>query len=105
MVNMQQLMKKAQEMQSQMQKKQEEIAKQSYSGKSGGGMVEVVMNGKHKIEKIKIDPSLLDENEVEMLEDLIMAAYNEAKNKLDTDSQDSMANMMGNLPPGFKMPL
>jgi DNA-binding YbaB/EbfC family protein len=98
------LMQQAQKMQQDMQKAQEELARMEVTGQSGGGMVEVVMNGKHAVRKIKIDPSLSDD--IEMLEDLIAAAVNDAVNKVASTTQEQMAGMTEGLqlPPGFKLP-
>ena len=98
------LMKQAQEMQKNMQKAQEELAAMTVNGESGGGMVKVIMTGKHDITKVEIDPSIMDDKE--MLEDLIAAAVNDAVRSVEKQTQEKMAGMtagMG-LPPGFKMP-
>lgn len=106
MVNFNQLMKQAQTMQKKMQEAQEQLASAEYSGKSGGNMVNVTINGKMEMKNITIDSSLLKEEEKEVLEDLIIAAYNDAKSKAEESSNNSMSNMMSGmqLPPGFKMP-
>jgi len=99
------MMKKAQEMQENMQKAQAELAKKEVIGEAGGGMVSVVMRGTHEVNRVTIDPSLADED-VEMLEDLIAAAINDAVHKVDKSNQDAMQEMTAglNLPPGFKLP-
>jgi len=99
------LMQKAQQMQENMQKAQEEIAKMEVNGQSGGGLVVVTMNGKHEVSKIVIDDSLFGEDR-DMLEDLIAAAVNDAVHKVTDASQNKMAGMTDGipLPPGFKMP-
>ena len=99
------MMKKAQEMQKNMQKAQAELAKKEVIGEAGGGMVSVVMRGTHEVNRVTIDPSLADED-VEMLEDLIAAAVNDAVHKVDKSNQDAMQEMTAglNLPPGFKLP-
>ena len=91
-------------MQEDMQKAQEELARLEVSGKSGGGMVEVVMNGKHAVRRISIDPSLSED--MEMLEDLLTAAINDAVNKVAETAQEQMAGMAQGLqlPPGMKLP-
>ena len=106
MVNINQMMKQAQAMQKKVLDMQEKMALTEYEGTAGGNLVNIKINGKGHINKIKIDPSLIDPNEVEMLEDLIMAAFNDAKKKSDEESESSMSGMMGGLglPPGFKMP-
>jgi DNA-binding YbaB/EbfC family protein len=99
------MMKKAQEMQENMQKAQAELAKKELTGEAGGGMVSVVMRGTHEVNRVIIDPSLVDED-VEMLEDLIAAAVNDAVHKVEKSNQDAMQEMTAglNLPPGFKLP-
>ena len=95
------LMKQAQTMQKKMQQMQEEIARKEFEGKSGGGMVFAVMSGDGEMKKITIDPSLINLDDKEMLEDLIVAAHNDAKAKADEDSKKSMSGALGGLPPGF----
>ena len=99
------MMKKAQEMKENMQKAQAELAKKEVIGEAGGGMVSVVMRGTHEVNRVTIDPSLVDED-VEMLEDLIAAAVNDAVHKVEKSNQDAMQEMTAglNLPPGFKLP-
>ena len=106
MVNFNQFLKQAQSMQKKMQEMQEQMANTEYTGKSGGGLVHILVSGKGDARKATIDPSLLKESEKEILEDLIVAAFNDAKSKVDQDSQDSMSSTFGNigLPPGLKMP-
>jgi DNA-binding YbaB/EbfC family protein len=99
-----QLMKQAQVMQKKMKEMQEEIASKQYIGKSGGGLVTVSMSGSGEMLKVSLDPSLLKADEKEMLEDLIVAAHNDAKSKADEDSKSNMSNAfgdLGKLPPGF----
>lgn len=98
------LMKQAQQMQKKMVQMQEELATKEYEGTSGGGMVAVKVNGKHELLSINIDPSIIDASEKEMLEDLIIAAINDAKKKVDQGATDAMSSMSGMLPPGMKMP-
>lgn len=106
MVNFNQFLKQAQTMQKKMQDMQDQMANAEYLGKAGGNLVSVTISGKSEMKKIEIDPSLLKPEEKEMLEDLIVAAFNDAKQKADQDSQNSMTGAFGNmpLPPGFKMP-
>jgi hypothetical protein len=106
MANFNQFLKQAQSMQKKMQEMQEQMSNTEYFGKAGGGLVHIVTNGRGDVRKISIDPSLLKETEKEMLEDLIVAAFNDVKNKVDADSQNSMTSAFGNipLPPGMKMP-
>ncbi|MGC9385900.1 MAG: YbaB/EbfC family nucleoid-associated protein [Hydrogenovibrio sp.] len=98
------LMKQAQEMQKNMQAAQEEIAQMEITGEAGGGMVKVVMTGKHELVKVKIDDSLMDDKE--MLEDLFAAAVNSAARRVEEETQERMAGLTGGmeLPPGMKMP-
>ncbi len=98
------LLQQAQKMQQEMQRAQEELAKLEVAGQAGGGMVEVRMNGKHAVLGVKIDPSVADD--VEMLEDLVTAAANDAVNRIEAAQKEQMADVTGglNLPPGFKMP-
>lgn len=100
------MMKKAKEMQEKMQAMQEEMANMETTGTSGGGLVTVVMSGQGTIVSIKIDPSLLKPEDVEILEDLIMAAHNEAKAKIETAMAEKTQAMTAGLPipPGFKLP-
>jgi DNA-binding YbaB/EbfC family protein len=99
------MMKKAQEMQENMQKAQAEMATREVIGEAGGGMVSVVMRGTHEVNRITIDPSLVGEDK-EMLEDLVAAAVNDAVHKVAKTNQDAMQEMTAglNLPPGFKLP-
>lgn len=94
------LLKQAQMMQEQMAKAQEEFASASIEASSGGGMVTVVLKGSQKVESITIDPEAIDPDDVEMLQDLIVAAMNEALEKL----QKQQAEMMGPLAGGLKLP-
>ena len=106
MKNLSNMMKQAQQMQEKMQEMQERLAEHEISGSSGAGMVTVTMNGKGQTTKVKIDPSLIDPNEPEVLEDLIVAASNDARQKVDDYTQEQMQEITGGLqlPPGFKMP-
>ena len=99
------MMKKAQEMQENLQKAQRELANREVTGESGGGMVRIVMRGTHEVNRVTIDPSLIDED-VEMLEDLVAAAINDAVHKVEKSNQAAMQEMTAglNLPPGFKLP-
>ncbi|KPQ30463.1 MAG: DNA-binding protein, YbaB/EbfC family [Marinobacter excellens HL-55] len=105
MNNMGDLMKKAQQMQEQMQKAQEEAAKAEVVGESGAGLVKVTMNGRHDVRKVDIDPSLLTEDK-EILEDLLAAAVNDAVRRVEANQKEQMSGMMSGMgmPPGFKMP-
>ncbi|MFK7857852.1 MAG: YbaB/EbfC family nucleoid-associated protein [Granulosicoccus sp.] len=99
------LMKQAQKMQEDMQKAQEEIANMEIEGKSGGGLVSVIMNGQHELRKVSIDDSLVGDDK-DMLEDLVAAAVNDASQKLAAASKDKMSGLTAGmeLPPGMKMP-
>ncbi|EJF81385.1 DNA-binding protein, YbaB/EbfC family [Candidatus Bartonella washoeensis] len=106
MRDMMSMMKKAKEVQEKMQQIQEEIANLQVTGIAGGGLVSVTLNGKNTITAIKIDPSLLKPEETEILEDLIMAAYNEAKTKIQMAMEEKTKSMTAGLPlpSGFKLP-
>ena len=97
MMNIQGLMKQAQIMQKKMQEEQAKLAEEEVEGSSGGGMVKININGKYSMTKIIIDKSLVDPEEVEMLEDLILAAYNDAKEKIDSKMSESMNSLTGGL--------
>lgn len=99
------LMKQAQQMQQKMQAAQAEVAQLEVTGESGAGLVKVTMTGRHDVKRVQIDPSLVDDD-LEILEDLIAAAVNDAVREADAASQDKMANVTAGmpLPPGFKMP-
>ena len=106
MKNLGQMMKQAQEMQSKMNEMQNKLAEMEVIGSSGAGMIEVTLSGKSNVRKIKIDPSLINPSDPEVLEDLIVAAFNDAKSKVEVKVSDKMAEMTGGiqLPPGFKLP-
>ena len=105
MMNIQGLMKQAQMMQKKMQEEQAKLAEEEVEGTSGGGMVKVTLNGKFTMTKIAIDKSIIDPEDSEVLEDLIMAAYNDAKDKVDTKMNDSMSALTGGLNlGGLKLP-
>jgi hypothetical protein len=99
------LMKQAQEMQENMQKAQEELANMEVTGESGGGLVSVVMTGRHDVKRVSIDDSLLGDDK-DMLEDLLAAAVNDAVRQVERSSQDKMSGMTAgmNLPGGKKLP-
>jgi len=102
MVNMNQIMKQAQEMQRKVAALQAEREKKEYQGSSGGNMVNITINGKGEMLSVKLDPSIVDKDDTEMLEDLIRAAFNEAKKKMDDDAANSISSVMGGLPSGLK---
>ena len=95
--NMNQLMKQAQRMQRQMEEAQAQLEETEMTGTAGGGVVEVTVSGKKELTKVKINPEAVDPDDVEMLEDLIMAATNEALRKVDEVSQASMSKFTGGL--------
>lgn len=97
---MQDLMKKAQKMQRDMERSQEELESKIFEASSGGGMVKVEINGKGLIQSLKIEPDAVDPTDVEMLEDLIVAAITEAQNK----ANEASAEMMQGLTGGMKIP-
>jgi hypothetical protein len=99
------LMKQAQAMQENMKKAQEEIAALEVEGQAGGGLVKVVMTGRHDVKRVTIDPTLLAEDK-DMLEDLVAAAVNDAVRKVEAAAQEKMAGVAGGLglPPGLKLP-
>ena len=106
MKNLGQLMKQAQEMQTKVAEMQQRLVDVEITGSAAAGMVIVVMNGKGEMRKVKIDPTLIIPDEAEVLEDLIVAAQNDARAKVDAYMQEESSKMMGGveLPPGFKMP-
>jgi DNA-binding YbaB/EbfC family protein len=99
------LMKQAQTMQENMKQAQDAIAAMEVQGESGGGMVKIVMTGRHDVKRVTIAPTLLSEDK-DMLEDLVAAAMNDAVRKVETASQQKMAGLTAGmpLPPGFKLP-
>jgi len=99
------IMKQAQQMQENMQKAQEEIANMEVTGTAGGGMVTVVMTGRHDLKRVNIDQTLMEEDK-EMIEDLLAAAVNDAVRKLEESTKDKMSDVTGGmqLPPGMKLP-
>lgn len=100
------MMGKVKEMQAKMEKMQEEIAALEVNGTSGGGLVSVTLDGKGNLKGLKIDPSLFKEDDVEILEDLIVAAHKDAKDKGEAQAQEKMASITAGLPipPGMKFP-
>ena len=96
-MNIQQMMKQAQQMQEHLQKQMTELR---VEGNAGGGMVTVVVNGAKQIESLKIDPEVVSKDDVEMLQDLIVAAINDAQRKADEEMHQNLGGM---LPPGMKL--
>ena len=99
------IMKQAQRVQEELQKAQQKLADEEVNGESGGGMVRVVMNGKHEVRRVEIDPSLMEDDK-EMLEDLLAAAVNDAVHRVADKMQESMSGLTAGLPlpPGMKLP-
>lgn len=100
-----QMLKQAQKMQEDMQKAQEEIANMEVEGQAGGGMVKVVMNGRHELRKVELDDSLMSDDK-EMIEDLLAAAVNDAVRRIEQQSSEKMSGLTAglNLPGGLKLP-
>ena len=97
MGNLNKLMKQAQEMQNKMAEVQEELAAREVEGSSGGGMVTVRMNGRQEVLAVKINPEAVDPEDVEMLEDLILAALREARRRSEEMAQEAMAKVTGGM--------
>lgn len=106
MKNLGQLMKQAQEMQARMSEMQSRLEGIEITGSAGGGMISATLTGKGELARVKIDPNLLDPKDVEILEDLIVAAHNDAKGKLEAQLAEEMGKVTGGmqLPPGLKLP-
>ena len=102
--NIAQLMQQAQKMQENLKQAQQELAQLEVTGQAGGGMVSVTMNGRHEVRKVSIDPTAGDD--LEMLEDLVAAACNDAVNRIQEVSQEKMSGLTGGMPmpPGFTLP-
>jgi nucleoid-associated protein EbfC len=105
MKDLMKMMKQAQEIQGRMQQMQEELASLQVEGQSGGGLVRVTLNGKMEARAVKIDPSLLKPEDAEVVEDLILAAFQDAKGKAEAAMQQKMQEVTGGLPlpPGLKL--
>ena len=106
MRNLGQMMKQAQQMQAKMAEMQARLDQVEMTGAAGAGMVQVTLTGKGEMRKITIDKSLVDANEVEVLEDLIVAAFNDAKQRVESHVAEEMSKLTGGLklPPGMKLP-
>jgi DNA-binding YbaB/EbfC family protein len=106
MKNLSNMLKEAQKLQTRMAEMQQRLGEVEMDGAAGAGLVTVTLNGKGEMRRIKIDPSLADPNEMEMLEDLIVAAANDAKVKIEAHVQGEMQKLAGGmpLPPGMKLP-
>lgn len=95
--NMNNLMKQAQRMQRQMEENQKALEEQEFTSAAGGGAVEVTVNGKREVTKVHLDPEVVDPDDIEMLEDLIMAATNESLRKVEEAYADNMSKMTGGM--------
>ena len=106
MKNIGQMMKQAQQMQAKMAELQARLGEMEVGGQSGGGMVQATLSGKGELRRIKIDPSLAKADEVEVLEDLVVAAVNDARQRADVMVAEEMGKLTGGLqlPPGMKLP-
>jgi hypothetical protein len=106
MKNLGQLMRQAQQMQTKMAEIQAQLETVEMTGVAGGGMVEITLNGKGDLKKIKIDKSVLDPNDSEVVEDLIVAAFNDARQKVAAHTEAEMHKLTGGLqlPGGMKLP-
>lgn len=106
MKNLGNLMKQAQEMQAKMEQMQNSLSAAEMTGVAGAGMVSVTLNGKGEMKKVKIDPSLFSAEDAEVVEDLILAAFADAKSKVEAYAAEEMSKVTGglNLPPGMKLP-
>ena len=106
MKNLGQMMKQAQEMQDKMSEMQDKLSQLEMTGEAGGGMVEVIMTGKNEMKRVKIDPKLTGPENLQMLEDLLVAAVNDARAKVENRVHEKMSELSGGfqLPPGLKLP-
>ncbi len=106
MTNLGTMMKQAQEMQSKMAAMQAELETVEIDGAAGGGMVSATLTGKGELRRLKIDPSLVDPHDIEVLEDLVIAAVNDAKAKVEAHVAEEMKKLTGGLqlPPGLDLP-
>lgn len=95
--NMQAMLKQAQKMQEQIEQKKAELEEKEYVVSSGGGMVEITMTGKHEVKAIGINPEVVDPEDVEMLEDMLVAALNEANRQIDEESERELDSVTGGL--------
>jgi DNA-binding YbaB/EbfC family protein len=106
MKNLGNMMKQAQQMQQRMQEMQAQLDQVEMTGMSGGGMVKLTLNGKGDLKKVTLDKALMDPEEVEVLEDLLLAAFNDAKAKVEQHVSEEMSKVTGGLklPGGMKLP-
>lgn len=105
-MNLGKMLKQAQEFQGKMAEIQEKMEALEVTGESGGGMVQVTLNGKGEARRLKIDPALVSADETAVMEDLILAAFNDAKGKIDRMMREKMSDLTGGLalPPGMQLP-
>ena len=99
-MNMQKMMKNMQKLQGQMSRMQSELEEKVFEAEAGGGMVKISMNGKYDLQSIRLDPEVVDPDDIEALEDLIQAAFTNVKSQIDAESQEKM----GGLTQGLKIP-
>lgn len=105
MADLMKILQQAQEMQGRFQKIQDELQRITVSGSAGGGMVTVEANGQGAVQRVKIDPSVVNAADVEMLEDLVLVAVTEAQKKAQAQAQEELGKLTGGLPLPFKLPL
>ena len=105
-MNFNNMMKQAQDLQKKMAEAQKKVESLEAEGTSGGGLIKIIIDGKNNVKSVKIDDSLTSKEDVEILEDLILAAFNDGKEKIQKKISDEMSSITGGLqlPPGFKMP-
>ncbi len=105
-MNFNNMMKQAQELQKKMAEAQKKVESLEAEGTSGGGLIKIIIDGKNNVRSVKIDESLISKEDIEILEDLILAAFNDGKEKIQKKISDQMSSITGGLqlPPGFKMP-
>ena len=106
MNNFNNMMKQAQELQNKMSEAQKKVEQLEADGSSGGGLIKIIIDGKNLVKSVHIDDSLINSEEKEILEDLIVAAFNDAKEKIQKRISDEMSSITGGikLPPGIKLP-
>ena len=105
-MNFNNMMKQAQDLQKKMAEAQEKVGLLEAEGTSGGDLIKIIVDGKNNVKSVKIDESLILKDDIEILEDLILAAFNDGKDKIQKKISDEMSSITGGLqlPPGFKMP-
>ena len=105
-MNFNNMMKQAQDLQKKMADAQKKVESLEAEGTSGGGLIKIIIDGKNNVKSVKIDESLISKDDIEILEDLIIAAFNDGKEKIQKKISDEMSLITGGLqlPPGFKMP-